>query len=579
MDKLNKIKALISTVGSASEKAPAIAETVNYIKDCFFDDDFKSDDNWLFAVNTLKDMANLDALATRNALKYKFPKSKYNLDDYKKILISKIGDEGKEIIEKFRNMAAELKETDQNRIVVMNATFFGGGVAEMMQTAGPILEELGIELEWHIIYPTNAEFYDITKAIHNTIQGKDIVLSEKQLKIWEEVNRLNSDILQSLFHDDNVPGIFVEDPQVAPMIPYIKKYNPEVPLIWRKHIDISGIRKSNEGAMIIWNKILEYLDHLSDEDIVLFQPGHIPDGIEQYKFNVFSQYPGIDPLKPKNALMSLDEMRDRIKIINKACNTSIDPDKPYVVVGARFDYWKGLACLLRAFESIAEHYPDINIIVFGGYANDDPEGVDYFNIIKHIIKNSEIRERVELVYNQVGKEIGALYRLAAAGKMPFCSPSIAEGYCLMTDEAAVQGAVPFTSEAGGLSRYPDGIWRVNILDIAANVSDASRLHELIKDDGDHKLTVSKEAKLIEERIAEKLKNLFEMRKSDIDKYHYQYEEAAIVSQNMAFKFSLISMLLNYMSLSLAKAKHLEPFADEEEVPSADVVREEVHGDL
>lgn len=562
---LEKIKQL----DDCTERNVLIEKVAKNIKNIFFTESYKSEHNWKYSVEILQYLSSLKPKIVRNALKFEFSRPKHKIDDYRASLIETLGEDGQYIIDILQKVSDKMKSRHLHKIVLINATFHGGGVAEMMQTAGPILSQFGIELEWHIIYPTTPHFYNITKSIHNSIQGKDIILTDEEMELWDQINKINTNILSDVFKDQTIPRIFIEDPQVAPMIKYAKEINPNAKLSWRLHIDISGIKRKNTGAINIWSKILSYLSKMDNNDVALFQRGHVPDNLIGKEFCTFIQYPGIDILKPKNETMEADELSKRIEYINKECNTTIDIHTPYIVTGARFDYWKGLVPLIRAFEKIADKYPDINLIVFGGYADDDPEGVDYFNLIKFIKQQSPYKDRIQIVYNQVGREIGALYRLAAVNKMPYCAPSIAEGYCLMTDEAAVHGAVPFTTESGGLHRYPKGEWRVDVADIEEGIEDAAHLHTIV----DNELVESEQAKALEQRICEKLTYLLDLRYTEKIKYMNLYKESARIAKKMAYKYSLISMLRNYLMLATSYREKFLQLDLNKEIKSVDKLLE------
>ena len=552
-----------------------VCEAATHIKETFFDEGFKSDAAWATAVETLERLAQIDPDATRRGLRHHFSSKGHALSDYRARIANQLGADGHRIVDQLVTIARALVSRGRARIAIVNATFQGGGVAEMMQTAGPILAQLGIDIEWHIIYPTRSAFYDVTKAIHNTIQGRDTVLTDEQLDLWAATGQRNARILEGVLRDPTIACVFLEDPQVVPMVAHLKQVNPEMPLVWRKHIDISGIRKGNPGAIKIWQRILGQLGHLSPRDVALFQPGHVPDDLEGYRCQLFTQYPGIDVLSRKNDRLDPEEVATRVAHINDTCHTTIDTDKTYLVVGSRFDYWKGLVSFARAFERVAGEFPDVNLIIFGNYANDDPEGVTHFEILKRLQACSRFAERIELVYNHSGREIGALYRLAAMHQMPYCAPSIAEGYNLMTDEAAAQGAVPFTSESGGLGRYPPGMWRVDIADIAAELDDAATLYDIRGADGPT-LHANDWAITFEGRIADKLRGQLTLRRHDARAYAAAYQAASTRAQSMALRYSLISMLTNYLALALADASTLLRAVEGNELSggavSVDVVR-------
>ncbi|MDH4027299.1 MAG: glycosyl transferase family 1, partial [Nitrospirota bacterium] len=54
----------------------------------------------------------------------------------------------------------------------INSTKAGGGVAEILQRMIPILQGIGIDARWEVL-EGDQRFYDITKKIHNTLQGNE----------------------------------------------------------------------------------------------------------------------------------------------------------------------------------------------------------------------------------------------------------------------------------------------------------------------------------------------------------------------------------------------------------------------
>src|SRR3712207_5255163 len=59
------------------------------------------------------------------------------------------------------------------RVLHVNATKFGGGVAEILPTLTALMRDAGLDAEWRII-PGDDPFFDVTKRIHNGLQGMDV---------------------------------------------------------------------------------------------------------------------------------------------------------------------------------------------------------------------------------------------------------------------------------------------------------------------------------------------------------------------------------------------------------------------
>ena len=62
----------------------------------------------------------------------------------------------------------------------LSATAFGGGVAEINYTLVPLMCSAGLDAEWRIIKGAD-EFWNVTKTIHNALQGNDGLTSEHEI--------------------------------------------------------------------------------------------------------------------------------------------------------------------------------------------------------------------------------------------------------------------------------------------------------------------------------------------------------------------------------------------------------------
>src|SRR5918994_5832499 len=77
------------------------------------------------------------------------------------------------------------------RVVHLSATAFGGGVAEINYTLIPLMQDAGLEVEWRIIRGAE-EFYNVTKMIHNALQGSPQGLSAEDRDIFARYQALNA---------------------------------------------------------------------------------------------------------------------------------------------------------------------------------------------------------------------------------------------------------------------------------------------------------------------------------------------------------------------------------------------------
>ena len=135
---------------------------------------------------------------------------------------------GRPLVEEIRELAEPLKG---RRVVHLSATAFGGGVSEILYTLVPLMRDVGLEVEWQVIYGRE-EFFNATKIMHNALQGNPQDLTEDQWATWSQYNEMNA---RELSRGWDV--CIVHDPQPAALYSLV----PEKAKgwVWRCHIDVS----------------------------------------------------------------------------------------------------------------------------------------------------------------------------------------------------------------------------------------------------------------------------------------------------------------------------------------------------
>src|ERR671925_973102 len=89
------------------------------------------------------------------------------------------------LMDEIRRLAEPLRG---KRIVHLSATAFGGGVAEINYTLVPLMQDAGLDVEWRIIKGAD-EFFGVTKAIHNGLQGSPESLDGRARDIFRSYSR------------------------------------------------------------------------------------------------------------------------------------------------------------------------------------------------------------------------------------------------------------------------------------------------------------------------------------------------------------------------------------------------------
>src|SRR3954469_21134563 len=331
------------------------------------------------------------------------------------------------LMDEIRRLAAPLAGA---RVLHLSATAFGGGVAEINYTLVPLMRDAGLDVEWRIIKGQDA-FFDVTKRIHNALQGRPDGLSEEQQRIFFEYNRMNAEEFE-----DGYDFIIVHDPQPAAMIDFLKD-STDARWIWRCHIDLSTP----------YRPVLDMLaPSLRRYDAAIF---HIPDfvpGIDGLP-PAFIWPPAIDPLNPKNMALSPE---DAAYIVDQF---GIDVERPLLTQVSRFDPWKDPLGVIDAYRQVKAEWPDVQLALVGSMAHDDPEGWDYYNrTVAHAAGDPDVYILSNL--NNVGSvEVNAFQVHSAA----VIQKSIREGFGLTVSEGLWKARPTVAGRVGGIvTQIEDG---------------------------------------------------------------------------------------------------------------------------
>jgi trehalose synthase len=323
------------------------------------------------------------------------------------------------LMEQIRALAEPLAG---KRVLHLSATAFGGGVAEILYTLIPLMRDAGLNTEWRVIYGQD-EFFDVTKAIHNALQGNPRSLSDEEQEIYRRYNRDNAEALT-----DEFDFIIVHDAQPAAMIENAREAGRR--WIWRCHIDLSTPNRDVLGFLVPW---------LSSYDATVY---HRQAYVPAYKGlpPAYIWPPAIDPLAPKNMALSPE---DAAYIVDQF---GIDIDRPLVSQISRFDPWKDPVGVIEAWRLLRAKHPSTQLALVGSMAHDDPEGWDYYNqTVAAAHGDPDIFILSNL--NNVGSvEVNAFQVHSAA----LIQKSIREGFGLTVTEGLWKARPMVAGRAGGI---------------------------------------------------------------------------------------------------------------------------------
>jgi trehalose synthase len=315
------------------------------------------------------------------------------------------------------------------RVVHLSATAFGGGVAEINYALVPLMKDAGLDVEWRIIGGAD-EFFGVTKAIHNAMQGSPQGLTSEQEETFRHYNALNAAELE-----DEYDFVIVHDPQPAALIEHFP--NSRAQWIWRCHIDLSQPNRDVLAFLVPW---------LSRYDAAIFHmPEYVPqaDGLPP----AYIWPPAIDPLTPKNMALSPE---DAAYIVDQF---GIDVERPILTQVSRFDPWKDPLGVIDAYRAVKAERPEVQLALVGSMAHDDPEGWDYYSrTVAYAAGDPDVYILSNL--NNIGSvEVNAFQVHSAAA----IQKSIREGFGLTVTEALWKTRPMVASRVGGIvAQVQDG---------------------------------------------------------------------------------------------------------------------------
>jgi len=333
---------------------------------------------------------------------------------------------GRELIAEIRELAEPLQG---KRVVHVSATAFGGGVSEILYTLVPLMRDVGLDCEWHVIYGRE-EFFTATKLMHNALQGAPIDLDSEQWATWLRYNEINARELS-----EGWDVCLIHDPQPAALCRLAREKAKG--WVWRCHIDLSTPNPDTSSQL---------LPYLQDYSHSLFHMNeYVPPAIDGH---VHVVPPAIDPLTPKNmALLPEDAAY--------VCGQfGIDVDRPLICQVSRFDPWKDPLGVIDAYRGVKEKMPEVQLALVGSMASDDPEGWNFYNAT---VAHADVDADIHILnnFNNVGAiEVNAFQSHSDV----VIQKSTREGFGLTVTEA-IWKARPFIGgDVGGIPlQIEDGV--------------------------------------------------------------------------------------------------------------------------
>jgi trehalose synthase len=364
-----------------------------------------------------------------------------NVENYRRIV-------GDELIDEIEGLARDLRGV---RICHVNSTGFGGGVAELLSRSVPLARALGLEADWRLIQGT-PEFFTVTKAFHNALQGAAHSLTESEKAIYLHVNRESAKLLEASYD-----VFFVHDPQPAAFRDAVGPSGAR--WIWRCHIDTSS--PNAEVAAFLLPFIEEY------DALVFTMREFLLPGLRPTRTAIIA--PAIDPLSTKNMDLPRELCREVV------ANAGVDLRRPLVVQVSRFDPWKDPMGVIDAYRLARKEVAGLQLALVGAIAGDDPEG---WQLLARVHQAAADDPDLYVFTNLAGvgnMEVNVFQRAADV----VIQKSLREGFGLVVSEAFWKGTPVVAGRAGGIPMQVPAGWDRFLVGTVEEC--AARMVELLRD--------------------------------------------------------------------------------------------------
>jgi trehalose synthase len=333
-----------------------------------------------------------------------------NLEDYRKIV-------GEDVISAIYRKTRKLYDL---KVININSTYYGGGVAEILNTLVPLMNDAGVPADWRILRGT-PDFFDITKKFHNGLQGGKVNLTQIKRDLYTQA----SQTFASYCRLDN-DCVIIHDPQPLPLIKFYRKRQPWV---WRCHIDLS------DPNIKLWEYLKSFI--LRYDMVVISNPAYRREDLPVFQRVI---YPAIDPLSSKNKVIN-DKMVE--KYLEKF---GVPRDKPILCQISRFDIWKDPLGVVEIYEKVRRKV-DCRLVLCGSMAADDPEGRQIYEEVLERAKDLIEAGDVILITSENNILVNVLQRSSDV----IVQKSTKEGFGLTVAEALWKEKPVVASSVGGIS--------------------------------------------------------------------------------------------------------------------------------
>ncbi|MGM5480295.1 MAG: glycosyltransferase [Nanobdellota archaeon] len=336
-----------------------------------------------------------------------------------------------EVVHSIRSYAKHLQS---KRVIMINSTPEGGGVAELLKNLVPLFNEIGIQTEWHTLSAPQ-EFFDHTKVFHNALQGDKSLDIAPHITYYNnffksEVRKYNPKLFERLDNLDSNDIVVVHDPQPLALINH---RNAEDGSHWicRIHPDLTDPHTK------LWAFLSDMMSRY--EKIIVSRDSFVHGN----RKNTIIIPPSINPLADKNKELSSKQIHSLLEQYN------VPTEMPLITQVSRLDKWKDPLGVIDAFSLFKNNNPSApaRLLLVYNSAVDDPEGAVMKEKVTSAVNSSPFKKDIQLVVGDHPLLVNALQTHSRV----VLQKSLREGFGLTVTEAMWKQTPVIGTNTGGIS--------------------------------------------------------------------------------------------------------------------------------
>ncbi|THG95034.1 hypothetical protein EW026_g6546 [Hermanssonia centrifuga] len=394
-------------------------------------------------------------------------------------------------------LADELREK-KIKMGFFSSTPQGGGVALMRHALIRFFNILDVDCAWYVPNPSPSVFRT-TKNNHNILQG----VADPSLRLTkEQKDNFDAWILKNGLRWTQeggplAPGgcdiAFIDDPQMPGLIPLIKKVRPDLPIIYRSHIEIRSDLVHIKGSpqeevwQYLWNNI-QHADLFISHPVNKFVPSDVPASKLTLLGAATDWLDGLNKeLAPWDTQFYMGEFRSLCA--KEKMNELEWPQRDYIVQIARFDPSKGIPNVVDSYakfrvllEGSVSSVAEIpQLLICGHGAVDDPDASIIYDQISTLIHTKYPQYAKDIITMRCPPSDQLLNVLMANSKFAL-QLSTREGFEVKVSEALHASKPVIASRTGGIPLQIVHGKSGFLCDVGDNDAVAKHMFDLYTDD-------------------------------------------------------------------------------------------------